>query len=154
MATRCDGNRPPGGLLLRKAATCYPLLMVDPAPLIDDEDAAEAQALAAEREEMREQLILEVGCPRMLTYGPQLDAPLADGLVWPANFIDEFAWERDLPEGNAFGMRSWRKVTKEAVGVVGAAAGGWEAGLALGAGSGASAGSPPHGLRLRRPSSR
>ncbi len=47
MATRCDGNRPPGGLLLRKAATCYPLLMVDPAPLIDDEDAAEAQALAA-----------------------------------------------------------------------------------------------------------
>jgi aldehyde dehydrogenase (NAD+) len=55
-----------------------------------------------------------------LTYGPQLDAPLADGLVWPANFIDEFAWERDLPEGTAFGMRSWRKVYKEAVGVVAA----------------------------------
>ena len=29
---------------------------------------------------MREQLILEVGCPRMLTYGPQLDAPL-DGAL-------------------------------------------------------------------------
>ena len=35
-------------MLLREAATCYPLLMTDPAPLIeDDEDAAEAQALAA-----------------------------------------------------------------------------------------------------------
>src|SRR2546426_8956110 len=33
-------------------------------------------ALEAEREELREELILEVGCPRMLTYGPQLDAPL------------------------------------------------------------------------------
>ncbi|MGA2932397.1 MAG: aldehyde dehydrogenase family protein, partial [Acidimicrobiales bacterium] len=30
-------------------------------------------ALVAEREELREQLILEVGCPRMLTFGPQLD---------------------------------------------------------------------------------
>ena len=30
-------------------------------------------ALEAEKEEMREQLILEVGCPRMLTNGPQLD---------------------------------------------------------------------------------
>jgi aldehyde dehydrogenase (NAD+) len=55
-----------------------------------------------------------------LTYGPHLDIPLAEGLTWPVNFIDEFAWERDLPEGNAFGQRSWRKVTKEAVGVVGA----------------------------------
>ena len=55
-----------------------------------------------------------------LTYGPHLDVPLAEGLTWPAKFIDEFAWERDLPEGHAFGTRSWRKVTKEAVGVVGA----------------------------------
>ncbi len=77
-------------------------------------------ALEAERELLRAELVAEVGTPVLLTYGPQLDAPLADGLVWPAHFIDEFAWERDLPEGNAFGMRSWRKVTKEAVGVVGA----------------------------------
>ena len=41
-------------------------------------------------------------------------------LAWPASTIDTFQWERDLPEGNAFGMRSWRKVTKEAAGVVGA----------------------------------
>ncbi len=77
-------------------------------------------ALEGERELLRAELVAEVGAPIVLTYGPQLDAPLADGLVWPANFIDEFAWERDLPEGNAFGQRSWRKVSKEAVGVVGA----------------------------------
>jgi aldehyde dehydrogenase (NAD+) len=77
-------------------------------------------ALEEERELLRAELVAEVGAPVLLTYGPQLDAPLADGLLWPANFIDEFAWERDLPEGTAFGTRSWRKVTKEAVGVVGA----------------------------------
>ena len=38
-------------------------------------------ALHAEQEELREQLILEVGCPRMTTNGPQLDAPLSDALA-------------------------------------------------------------------------
>src|SRR3954454_6698987 len=50
-------------------------------------------ALEAEREELREQLILETGCPRMLTYGPQLDAPLNEALRYPAKLIDEYAWE-------------------------------------------------------------
>jgi aldehyde dehydrogenase (NAD+) len=77
-------------------------------------------ALEAEREEIRAELIAEVGCPVLITYGPQLDAPLADGLLWPAAEIDRFEWERDLPEGTAFGMRSWRKVVKEPAGVVGA----------------------------------
>jgi aldehyde dehydrogenase (NAD+) len=77
-------------------------------------------ALEDEVELLRAELVAEVGTPVLLTYGPQLDAPLSDGLVWPANFIDRFEWERDLPEGTAFGMRSWRKVWKEAVGVVAA----------------------------------
>jgi aldehyde dehydrogenase (NAD+) len=77
-------------------------------------------ALEEERELLRAELVAEVGAPVLLTYGPQLDAPLAEGLRWPAEFIDHFAWERDLPEGHAFGTRSWRKVSKEAVGVVGA----------------------------------
>ncbi len=77
-------------------------------------------ALESEREDLRRELVAEVGCPVLLTYGPQLDAPLEDGLRWPAEAIDTFAWERDLPEGHAFGMHSWRKVTKEAAGVVGA----------------------------------
>jgi aldehyde dehydrogenase (NAD+) len=77
-------------------------------------------ALEEERELLRAELVAEVGTPVLLTYGPQLDAPLTEGLTWPAHFIDEFAWERELPEGTAFGTRSWRRVTKEAVGVVGA----------------------------------
>ncbi|HUD18640.1 MAG TPA: aldehyde dehydrogenase family protein [Acidimicrobiales bacterium] len=77
-------------------------------------------ALEDEVELLRAELVAEVGTPVLLTYGPQLDEPLSDGLVWPAHFIDEFAWERDLPEGTAFGMRSWRRVLKEPVGVVAA----------------------------------
>jgi aldehyde dehydrogenase (NAD+) len=77
-------------------------------------------ALEDERELLRAELVAEVGAPVLITYGPQLDAPLSEGLLWPADFIDKFEWERDLPEGNAFGTRSWRKVSKEPVGVVGA----------------------------------
>ena len=47
---------------------------------------------------MREQLILEIGCPRMLTNGPQLDVPLNDAITYPAKLIDEFGWEVDLPD--------------------------------------------------------
>jgi aldehyde dehydrogenase (NAD+) len=77
-------------------------------------------ALVEEQELLRAELVAEVGAPVLLTYGPQLDAPLSEGLLWPADFIDKFQWERDLPEGTAFGTRSWRKVAKEPVGVVGA----------------------------------
>jgi aldehyde dehydrogenase (NAD+) len=77
-------------------------------------------ALEEERELIREELVAEVGTPVLMTYGPQLDSPLADGLLWPASQIDTFAWERELPEGNAFGMRSWRRVLKEPIGVIGA----------------------------------
>ncbi|MGO9030169.1 MAG: aldehyde dehydrogenase family protein [Acidimicrobiales bacterium] len=77
-------------------------------------------ALVEEQELLRAELVAEVGTPVLLTYGPQLDTPLSDGLLWPANFIEHFEWERDLPEGTAFGTRSWRKVSKEPVGVVGA----------------------------------
>ena len=50
-------------------------------------------------EEYRAELVAEVGTPIILTYGPQLDAPLEDGLLWPAQFIDQFEWERKLPDG-------------------------------------------------------
>jgi aldehyde dehydrogenase (NAD+) len=79
-------------------------------------------ALEAEQEALREELILEVGCPRMVTHGPQLDAPLADGLTYPAKLIEEHPWETDL--GEAFvdltGQLTRRKVWREPVGVVGA----------------------------------
>ena len=79
------------------------------------------QALVAEREELREQLILEVGCPRMLTFGPQLDAPLDGAITYPAQLIDEFAWEADLEDAPDFrGNLNSRRIVKEPVGVVGA----------------------------------
>ncbi len=77
-------------------------------------------ALEGEQELLRGELVAEVGTPLAITYGPQLDAPLEDGLRWPMEMIDRFEWERDLPVGTAFGMRSWRRVVKEAAGVVGA----------------------------------
>ena len=77
------------------------------------------EALESEREELREELIAEVGTPRLLTYGPQLDAPLEEALRWPAKMIDEFPWDRSLPDGTMFGMTSARGVWKEPMGVVG-----------------------------------
>jgi len=77
-------------------------------------------AIEAEKEELRAELVAEVGCPVIVTYGPQLDAPLEDGLLWPAAAIDTFEWERALPEGRAFGMKARRWVVKEPAGVVGA----------------------------------
>jgi aldehyde dehydrogenase (NAD+) len=77
-------------------------------------------ALEAEAEQLREELIAEVGTPRVMTYSAQLDAPLEDGLRYPAKLIDEFAWERELPDGSMMGIASRRQVWKEPVGVVGA----------------------------------
>ncbi len=70
---------------------------------------------------MREQLILEAGCPRLLTNGPQLDAPLADAFRVPIKLIDEYPWEVELPDAvNIQGSLDHRKVIKEPAGVVGA----------------------------------
>src|SRR6195952_5314696 len=51
-------------------------------------------AIAAEQEELREELIAEVGCPVMTTQTAQLDWPLAESLRYPGRLIDEFGWER------------------------------------------------------------
>ncbi len=77
------------------------------------------EALESEREELREELIAEVGTPRMLTYSAQLDTPLEDGIRYPVRLIDEFPWERALPDGSMFGINSIRAVWKEPMGVVG-----------------------------------
>jgi aldehyde dehydrogenase (NAD+) len=80
------------------------------------------EALEADKEAMREELILEAGCPRAVTFGPQLDAPLAEALKFPIKLIDEYPWETDL--GDTFvsltGQTTTRKVWREPVGVVGA----------------------------------
>src|ERR1700736_1195981 len=80
------------------------------------------EAIESEKEELREELILEVGSPRAITFGPQLDAPLEDGLKYPARLIDEYAWETDLGDKviSLTGTLTTRKVWREPVGVVGA----------------------------------
>jgi aldehyde dehydrogenase (NAD+) len=78
-------------------------------------------AIEGEREELRAELVAEVGCPVLLTYGPQLDAPLREALLWPAEMIERFPWRRELGPKDAFGIgvEAAREVWKEPVGVVG-----------------------------------
>lgn len=80
------------------------------------------EAIEREVEELREELIGEVGAPRAVTHGPQLDAPLADGLRYPARLIETFPWETDLGDTvvSVTGVNTTRKVWHEPVGVVGA----------------------------------
>jgi aldehyde dehydrogenase (NAD+) len=77
-------------------------------------------AIESEQEDMREELIAEVGCPVMTTQSAQLDWPLADALRYPTRLIDDFEWERTLDGGGLFGERNVRTVVKEPVGVVAA----------------------------------
>ena len=78
-------------------------------------------ALETEKEELRAELVAEVGCPVLTTFGPQLDAPMREALTWPAEMIEHFPWTRRLPDKDAFGMGTMaaREVWKEPVGVVG-----------------------------------
>jgi len=78
-------------------------------------------AIESEQEELRAELVAEVGCPVLLTYGPQLDAPLREALRWPADMIEQFEWRRELPPKDAFGMglETAREVWREPIGVVG-----------------------------------
>ena len=80
------------------------------------------EALETEKEALREELIREVGCPRMVTHGPQLDAPLSDAIRYPVKLIDEYPWETDLGEAlvSVTGAMTARRVWREPVGVVGA----------------------------------
>jgi aldehyde dehydrogenase (NAD+) len=76
-------------------------------------------ALVKHADELRELTIQEAGAPRFLTYGAQLDAPVAD-LAWFASLAEEYEWRRDLGRAEPMGMPSRRTVVKEPVGVVGA----------------------------------
>jgi aldehyde dehydrogenase (NAD+) len=79
-------------------------------------------AIEAEAEALRDELVAEVGCPVMTTYGPQLDAPVREALVWPLQQIDQLAWDQELPPKDAFGIGylSQRAIWREPKGVVGA----------------------------------
>jgi aldehyde dehydrogenase (NAD+) len=76
-------------------------------------------AIESEKEQLREELIAEVGTPRMLTYMAQLDGPQSEALKWPAEQIDTFPWHREMPDAAPMGVPSKRAIWKEAMGVVG-----------------------------------
>ena len=64
-----------------------------------------------------------LGCPRMLTNGPQLDLPLENAIRWPAKHIEQYPWVTEMPDGidpMGSGRNNIRQVWKEPVGVVGA----------------------------------
>ncbi len=97
--------------------------MVDqPEPSASSASVNCSSALETEQELLREELIREVGCPRMVTHGPQLDAPLSDALTYPAELIDTYPWEVELGDAmvQLTGTLTTRKVWREPVGVVGA----------------------------------
>ncbi|SLD07282.1 NAD-dependent aldehyde dehydrogenase [Mycobacteroides abscessus subsp. bolletii] len=79
-------------------------------------------ALEREREDLREEIVAEVGAPIMTTHIAQLDWPLSDALTYPASLIDNFSWERDLGPGTAGESDNQRRVFKEPMGVIGAIA--------------------------------
>jgi aldehyde dehydrogenase (NAD+) len=77
-------------------------------------------ALQEEKEQIRAELVAEVGAPVSATYIAQLEWPLADAVRWPAEFITKFQWRRELDQGELMGVRANRFVVKEPMGVVGA----------------------------------
>ncbi len=76
-------------------------------------------ALRDHADELRATIVAEVGCPVALTYGPQLDSPVA-GLPWVADLAESYAWETSLGPAEPFGMKTHRFVRREPVGVIGA----------------------------------
>lgn len=77
------------------------------------------EAMRRRSEELREITIREVGAPRFLTFGGQLDAPV-DDLGWFAGLAESYEWERDLGRAEPMGMPTRRRIRREAAGVVGA----------------------------------
>ncbi|WP_245623071.1 aldehyde dehydrogenase [Spirillospora albida] len=77
------------------------------------------EGLRRRGDELRELTIQEVGAPRFLTFGAQLDAPVED-IGWFADLAESYAWEQDLGRAEPMGMPTRRRVVREATGVVGA----------------------------------
>ncbi|MFD0686415.1 aldehyde dehydrogenase family protein [Actinomadura fibrosa] len=77
------------------------------------------RALTEHSEELRELTIAEVGAPRMLTHGPQLDQPI-ELVRYYADLLASYSWTEELGEIETRGQRHRRWVEKEAAGVVAA----------------------------------
>ncbi|RBM21895.1 aldehyde dehydrogenase, partial [Prauserella sp. PE36] len=77
------------------------------------------RALSEHKEELRELTIAEVGAPRMLTHGAQLDEPV-ELVGYYAGLLREHPLTEDLGEAEYQGQRHHRWIEKEAAGVVAA----------------------------------
>ncbi|WP_210588531.1 aldehyde dehydrogenase family protein [Streptomyces sp. GESEQ-35] len=77
------------------------------------------EALLRHREELRELTIAEVGAPRSLTHGSQLDEPI-EIVKWYADLLEGYDFREELPIQESRGRRHRRWVEKEAAGVVAA----------------------------------
>jgi aldehyde dehydrogenase (NAD+) len=78
------------------------------------------EALQEEKEDIRAELIAEVGATVGMTYIAQMEWPLADAIKYPAELISTFPWERMLEQDAKMGVPYNRVVVKEPMGVVGA----------------------------------
>jgi aldehyde dehydrogenase (NAD+) len=76
------------------------------------------EALEKRKEELRPQIVAEVGTPVGLTYAVQQDSCI-DDMQWDIELIDRYEWEYQLGTHEFFGMTSNRLVTKEPIGVAG-----------------------------------
>src|ERR1700722_9861322 len=77
------------------------------------------QALTEHKEELRELTIADVGAPRVITYGAQLDEPI--GIVrYYADLLPGYPLTEELPQLEFRGQKHRRWVEKEAAGVVAA----------------------------------
>lgn len=77
------------------------------------------QAMRDHVEELREMTMAEVGAPRMLTSAAQLEGPIED-LTFCADTAESYQWITDLGVAKPMGIKTARRIAREAVGVVGA----------------------------------
>jgi aldehyde dehydrogenase (NAD+) len=77
------------------------------------------EAMTKHADDLRASCVAEVGAPLSLTYGAQLDTPVAS-IAWVAELLERYEWETDLGVAEPFGMPSRRVIRREPAGVVGA----------------------------------
>ncbi len=76
------------------------------------------QALLKHKEDLRPQIVAEVGSPLSLTFAVQQDSTI-DDMLWDIEVAEKYEWEHELPVHTFFGMKNKRIVYKEPIGVCG-----------------------------------
>ncbi|MFJ6573993.1 aldehyde dehydrogenase family protein [Streptomyces sp. NPDC091292] len=76
-------------------------------------------ALIKNADQLKADLVAEIGTPVVLTGGPQFDTPV-EGVGWVADLSERYAWEVELGEAPGPTGTSRRLLRREPVGVVGA----------------------------------